>query len=194
MDQTLVEIYPRKRAIVCIQVNLGIYHIIICIESLHLHQEQSVQPCKRAVTLDIYIYLLTNVFHREAVLNKKKAISISFCFCNQKPKCIKNCCEIASDIAQHLYNSDMPWPENGLFNINIPMLDYRCPIHLTDFHIANYGSLFKQLDKQGSRFKFSPDFTAINQDKDGLPGTDKWALMNHCVSGICSFFSIYMYV
>ncbi|KAG2209057.1 hypothetical protein INT46_011455 [Mucor plumbeus] len=122
----------------------------------------------------------------EAVLNKKKAISISFCFCNQKPECIKNCCETASDIIQHLYDSslkDIPWPEHAMFNVNIPMKDYRCPIHITDFHRAVYGSCFKKVEsKRNNSFKFSPDFTAINKDNDGLPGTDKWALMNNCVS------------
>jgi broad specificity polyphosphatase/5'/3'-nucleotidase SurE len=122
-------------------------------------------------------------------LNKKKAISISFCFCNQKPECIKNCCETASDIIQHLYDSslkDIPWPEHAMFNVNIPMKDYRCPIHITDFHRAVYGSCFKKVEGKGNNsFKFSPDFTAINKDNDGLPGTDKWALMNNCVSGTC---------
>ncbi|CAO3619492.1 unnamed protein product [Mucor hiemalis] len=121
----------------------------------------------------------------EAVLNKRKAVSVSFCFCNQRPECIQNCCETASDIIQHLYSADTPWPENGMFNINIPMLDYKCPIHLTEFHKASYGSLFQEMErKKGEpvKFKFAPDFTAINTDKDGLPGTDKWALMNKCVS------------
>ncbi|GAN10334.1 RAS-related protein Rab-6A-like [Mucor ambiguus] len=121
-------------------------------KSSHLHQEQWVQPC-------------------ECVLFSMQ----------------KNCCETASDIIQHLYNSsqkDAPWPENGMFNVNIPMKDYRCPIHITDFHRATYGSLFKKVEdnKLSTSFKFSPDFTAINKDHDGLPGTDKWALMNNCVS------------
>lgn len=72
----------------------------------------------------------------EAVLNKRK--DITFCFCNQKPECINNCCETTSDIVQHLYNNDTPWPENGMFNINIPMLDYRCLIHLTKLHKARW--------------------------------------------------------
>lgn len=132
----------------------------------------------------------------EAVLNKRKAVSISFCFCNQRPECIQNCCETASDIIQHLYSADTPWPENGMFNINIPMLDYKCPIHLTEFHKASYGSLFEEVTpkKKGEpvKFKFAPDFTAINADKDGLPGTDKWALMNKCVSGK-EYTSIFIY-
>lgn len=75
------------------------------------------------------------------------------------------------------------------------MKDYRCPIHITDFHRATYGSLFKKVkdNKLETSFKFSPDFTAINKDHDGLPGTDKWALMNSCVSGtvlaVCRIFS-----
>lgn len=116
-------------------------------------------------------------------MNNKKAISISFCFCNQKPECIKNCCEMASDIIEHLCNSkDIPWPQNGMFNVNIPMVDYRCPIHVTEFHKASYGSLFKKTSKDS--FKFSPDFSVTNNLNDALPGTDKWALMNRYVSGI----------
>lgn len=75
-----------------------------------------------------------------------------------------------------------------MFNVNIPMLDYKCPIHVTKFHQASYGSLFEKVSEKGAvKFKFAPDFTAINLDKDGLPGTDKWALMNKCVSGKCIF-------
>lgn len=120
----------------------------------------------------------------EAVLNKRKAVSISFCFCNQKQECIDNCCEIATDVINQVYNTELPWPEHGMFNINIPMVDYKCPIHLTEFHRASYGSLFQKSAIKGEpvTFKFDPDFTAINSDKDGLPGTDKWALMNKCVS------------
>ncbi|KAI7899216.1 survival protein sure-like phosphatase/nucleotidase [Cokeromyces recurvatus] len=125
----------------------------------------------------------------EGVLNKQKAVSVSFCFCNQRPECIKNCCETASDIIEHLYslsdNDHIPWPENVMYNVNIPMVEYRCPIHITDFHKTNYGSLFKRVeDKIGkNRFIFSPDFTANHNKPDGLPGTDKWALMNKYVSG-----------
>lgn len=131
----------------------------------------------------------------EAVLNKRKAVSISFCICNQRPECISNCCETATDIIQHLYNSDVPWPENGMFNINIPMVDYKCPIHLTEFHKASYGSLFEKEEpttkNEAVKFKFSPDFSAINADKNGLPGTDKWALTNKYVSGKhCTTFEV----
>ncbi|KAI7889283.1 survival protein sure-like phosphatase/nucleotidase [Mucor mucedo] len=114
----------------------------------------------------------------EGVLNKCKAISVSFCFCNRRVECIQNCCETASDIIQHVYK--YPWPQNGMYNVNIPMLDSKCPIHITKFHQASYGSLFEKVE--GEKFKFAPDFTAINADRDGLPGTDKWALMNGCVS------------
>lgn len=118
----------------------------------------------------------------EAVLNGRKAISISFCFCNKRPECIQNCCETASDIIQHVYTTQIHhWPYRGMYNVNIPMLDYKCPIHITQFHQASYGSLFEKV--KGEKFKFAPDFTAINADRDGLPGTDKWALMNQCVSG-----------
>lgn len=122
----------------------------------------------------------------EAVLNKQKAVAVSFGFLDQRPGCVKNCCEIATDVIEHVYNKGVPWPEHGLFNINIPMIDYKCPIHLTESHKGTYGSLFeKQKTRKGEpiAFKFEPDLEPLEEDKPGLPGTDKWAIANNCVSG-----------
>ncbi|KAI8368516.1 survival protein sure-like phosphatase/nucleotidase [Blakeslea trispora] len=115
----------------------------------------------------------------EGALNKKKAISISFCFSNKQPECIQNCCETASDIIQHLYQLDIPWPPLGLFNVNIPMTEDKRPVQITKFYNTHYGPVFKQ--NENGCFSFKPDFSNTHQDQ-GTEGTDQWALMNKYVS------------
>ncbi|KAI8879601.1 sure-like protein [Backusella circina FSU 941] len=116
----------------------------------------------------------------EGVMNGKKAIALSFCFCNRDLASLKNCCETASDAIQHLYEIGN-WPEGGLFNINIPMVDYRCPYHLTTFyHEKKTRSLFTKVEGKETKFIFNHE--SDHGENDAPYGTDKWAVLNKYVS------------
>ncbi|CAO3589245.1 unnamed protein product [Absidia cylindrospora] len=142
----------------------------------------------------------------EATLCRKKAIALSFPFFSRDFKMneIQNSCMMASNVIQQIYEKDN-WPINGLFNINVPLVDYDCPVHVTQFHQAYYGSLFKPLtetnnNKEGSVeeqvrlasesgnepgrtvFKFAPNIKSMTNPNDAVPGTDAWALHNKYIS------------
>lgn len=107
----------------------------------------------------------------------------------------------ATKVIEQLYNKDA-WPLHGLFNINVPVVaDVDCPVHITRFHQANYGSLFKPLDQAspkdgsieaqvrldaettGALFRFAPDIKAMSSPNDALPGSDAWAIQQKYISG-----------
>jgi broad specificity polyphosphatase/5'/3'-nucleotidase SurE len=88
---------------------------------------------------------------------------------------------IASDIIQHLHTID-DWPENGLFNVNIPMVDYRCPFHLTTFYQEKQArSLFAKVEGKKTKFTFKHE--SDHGESEAPYGTDKWAVLNKYVSG-----------
>ncbi|KAI8097706.1 survival protein sure-like phosphatase/nucleotidase [Halteromyces radiatus] len=142
----------------------------------------------------------------EATLCNQKAIALSFPFYSRdfSPNCIQNACTMATEVIQQLYEKNK-WPVGGLFNINVPLVEDRCPIHMTKFHQGSYGSLFKPLknnnndnrssytieeqvrlesESGGGRtiFKFSPDFKALVNAKEPVPGTDAWSVAQRCIS------------
>ncbi|CAO3631826.1 unnamed protein product [Cunninghamella blakesleeana] len=144
----------------------------------------------------------------EATLCGKKSIALSFPFYSRDftSNQIQNACSMATDVIEQLYKKDN-WPKNGLFNVNVPLVDGPCPIHLTNFHSTHYGSLFRPIhsdsstssssipieqqvrleseggnDQQRTIFKFSPDFRSLSQPMNVLSGSDAYAINNKCIS------------
>ncbi|KAL1933645.1 hypothetical protein VTP01DRAFT_7735 [Rhizomucor pusillus] len=145
----------------------------------------------------------------EGVMCGKKAIALSFAFysrdfAKEKLKCA---CEMASSVIEHLWNNRQDWPQEGLFNVNVPVVDEHRPVHLTRFHKTSYGSIFMPLQEgkppsgtdedsveynvrseveghESGRtiFHFAPDIRSMSHPKDAEPGTDAWALNNKYVS------------
>lgn len=114
----------------------------------------------------------------------------------------------ASSVIEHLWNNRQDWPQEGLFNVNVPVVDEHRPVHLTRFHKTSYGSIFMPLQEgkppsgtdedsveynvrseveghESGRtiFHFAPDIRSMSHPKDAEPGTDAWALINKYVSG-----------
>ncbi|KAG2224012.1 hypothetical protein INT45_009598 [Circinella minor] len=83
----------------------------------------------------------------EAVVCKQKALALSFAIFSRDfgRKEIEGSCEMAVDVIKQLHQVNQ-WPENGLFNINIPLSVEKRPVYLTQFHKMHYGRLFKPLD------------------------------------------------
>ncbi|KAI9012174.1 survival protein sure-like phosphatase/nucleotidase [Phycomyces nitens] len=142
----------------------------------------------------------------EAVLCGQKAIALSYSFYSRDFSLAKinHAREMAFRVINHLCVLD-EWPKNGLFNVNVPLVEEECPVHLTSFAQATYGSLFKpfglgaeivetsegveqQIRMEGegesSRqvFRFLPDYKALSMNKKPQPGTDTWALENRFIS------------
>lgn len=91
----------------------------------------------------------------------------------------------------------------------MPVVDEACPIHITNFHSAQYRSLFRPInsnkpnssssslpieqqvrleseggnDQQRTIFKFSPDFKSMSHPTNPLAGSDAYAINNKCISG-----------
>ncbi|KAL0090424.1 survival protein sure-like phosphatase/nucleotidase [Phycomyces blakesleeanus] len=143
----------------------------------------------------------------EAVLCDQKAIALSYSFYSRdfsKSK-IDHACEMAFKVINHLCILD-EWPKNGLFNVNVPLVEEECPVHLTTFAQASYGSLFKpiglpaanvvegsenveqqvRMEGEGESgrqvFRFLPDYKTLSISKTLEPGTDAWALENRFIS------------
>ncbi|KAG0171092.1 hypothetical protein DFQ30_001519 [Apophysomyces sp. BC1015] len=142
----------------------------------------------------------------EGVMCSQKAIALSFAFFSRdfsKDK-IQNTCLMASQVIRHLWSLNK-WPSNGLFNINVPLVDHPCPVHLTTFNQANYGSLFQpvrnrsyasdsantieqqvRMETEGesgrTTFEFAPDIKAMSNPINFQPGTDAWALHKRYIS------------
>lgn len=75
---------------------------------------------------------------------------------------------MASNVIQHLWDKGQ-WPEGGLFNVNVPVVDSHRPVYLTRFHKAAYGSLFRPLtDKKAetglSKKEEEEDDCAVEQE------------------------------
>lgn len=120
----------------------------------------------------------------EGVMCKKKAIALSFAFydrdfASEKIQCAcqmgkdRLLCtslevatemkrgSLASNVIEHLWKLDA-WPEEGLYNINVPVVNELRPVHLTTFHKTSYGSLFRPLVDTTSSIS-----TANNDDTTG---------------------------
>ncbi|KAI9300325.1 survival protein sure-like phosphatase/nucleotidase [Cunninghamella echinulata] len=144
----------------------------------------------------------------EGTLCGKKSIALSFPFYTRdfSSSKIQNACTMATDVIEQLYKKNN-WPKNGLFNINVPLVDESCPIHITQFHTTHYGSLFRptkstdnnsnsqlpveqqvRLESEGGNdverttFKFAPDFKSLSRPVDTLTGSDAYAIDNKCIS------------
>ncbi|KAI9496599.1 survival protein sure-like phosphatase/nucleotidase [Zychaea mexicana] len=82
----------------------------------------------------------------EAVMCKQKSIALSFAIFERNfgKKEIQGSIEMAVDIIRQLYKVNQ-WPEDGLFNVNIPLSAEKRPVYLTTFNKMHYGNLFKPL-------------------------------------------------
>ncbi|RUS31180.1 sure-like protein [Jimgerdemannia flammicorona] len=142
----------------------------------------------------------------DAALCSKKSIALSFAFYSSdfKYSAIKNACNMAIDVIVYLWKTNK-WPENGLFNVNVPVVEGACPVKMTQIHRNFYGSLFKRVvegdnEQNGKKilmdgddaeyevrthvetgdhqvsYRFAPDVTSL-LDPGNLPeGTDAWAV------------------
>ncbi|KAI8328840.1 survival protein sure-like phosphatase/nucleotidase [Chlamydoabsidia padenii] len=123
----------------------------------------------------------------EATMCGRKSIALSFPFYSRdfSPAAIQNACVMATKVILQLVEKNQ-WPDYGLFNINVPLIETNdCPVYLTRFHQAHYGSLFKplvQLDATGPLFRFAPDIKAMSHPDGAVAGTDTWTLQQKCIS------------
>ncbi|KAI7864782.1 survival protein sure-like phosphatase/nucleotidase [Spinellus fusiger] len=142
----------------------------------------------------------------EAALCGYRAIALSFSFysMNFEGEKSKNACEMASRVLQHLVAKNA-WPDHGLFNVNVPLVDYACPVHLTRLDKTTCGSLFRPVsdphsssEKESSHkllgifsrqtppptptmFKFAPAYATL-PNTSPESGTDTWAIDHHYIS------------
>lgn len=134
----------------------------------------------------------------DAALCKKKAIALSFAFYNRelKDSAITNACTMgtlnihshhlssllcslsyqpcfiyilrtAINVITHLWKTNQ-WPENGLFNINVPVIDHACPVYVTRIHKKHYGSLFRTVTEGNDKRQEQETKAVVAIDDDDI--------------------------
>ncbi|KAI9311690.1 survival protein sure-like phosphatase/nucleotidase [Dichotomocladium elegans] len=107
----------------------------------------------------------------ESTMCEKKSIALSFAFYSRDFSRDKIQCAsvMATNVIQHLYERDK-WPKNGLFNVNVPLVNELRPVRLTRFHKTHYGSLFRPLvdvSLEAADKAVATAATAAKQDASG---------------------------